>query len=513
MHMSENRFTENDIRDIEREGLTVQEVSSQLAILHSETIPVTLDRPCSVGDGIVAIRESEKDALISKHEEAAAQGKMTKFVPASGAASRMFRDWFNYYETEGFNETEDAGVLRDEIVKFAFFPEVLKVVSRDGREIRKMLREDISAILGYILMPKGLDYMHLPKALLTFHAYPDHNRSPLEEHLVEAAMYVQDKNRACRLHITVSEEHRSKVDEYISRIRDYYETGYNVKFQISLSIQFPSTNTIAVDTEGTPFRDKTGRLMFRPGGHGALLKNLNSIEDDIIFIKNIDNIVPDRFKPETILYKKILGGYLVTLQEQIFRYLRSLNENTPDREQLSEIMDFCRGTLCVIPPSGFEQIPDTHKTQLLFDILNRPLRVCGMVKNEGEPGGGPFWVKGSKGEQSLQIVEKAQIDGKSDTQNTIWESSSYFNPVDLVCSIKDYRGEKFDLRKYVDDSTGIISNKSYEGQSLKVLELPGLWNGSMAGWNTIFVEVPSITFNPVKTVEDLLRDEHRETVT
>ncbi len=511
--MKKNRFTQSDIETIEREGLTVQKVSSQLTILHSETIPVTLERPCSVNDGIMAIPESEKTALISRHEEAAAKGRMTKFVPASGAASRMFRNWFNYYETEDFKNTEEAGVLEDEIVKFAFYPDVEKVVSSDGRDPSKMLREDISEILEYILTPTGLNYAHLPKALLKFHAYPDHNRTPLEEHLVEAAMYTQDEDCVCRLHITVSGEHESKVQEYLSGIKKYYETRYNVRFQSSLSIQFPSTNTIAVDEKGIPFRDTEGRIMFRPGGHGALLKNLNAIEEDIIFIKNIDNVVPDRLKPETVHYKKILGGYLSTLQEQIFQYLHFLNENTMKERQLSEIMDFCRGTLCSIPSSDFENIPDTEKREILFNLLNRPLRVCGMVKNEGEPGGGPFWVRGKKGEQSLQIVEKAQVNVKSEAQRSIWESSSYFNPVDLVCSITDYRGEKFDLRRYVDGDTWIVSNKSYEGKPLKILEHPGLWNGSMAGWNTVFVEVPSITFNPVKTVEDLLRDEHQETIT
>jgi len=253
--------------------------------------------------------------------------------------------------------------------------------------------------------------------------------------------------------------------------------------------------------------------VFRPGGHGALLKNLITIEEDIIFVKNIDNIVPDRLKPETVLHKKILGGYLVKLREEIFHHLRFLNENEPNAKQLSEIAGFCRERLCVVLPSDFEIFSNRGKSDFVFDILNRPLRVCGMVRNEGEPGGGPFWVEEKRGGQSLQIVEKAQIDAESEEQKTIWESSTYFNPVDLVCSIKDYRGEKFDLGKYVDKDTCIVSNKSYEGKVLKVLELPGLWNGSMAGWNTIFVEVPSITFNPVKTVEDLLRDEHQGTIT
>ncbi|MCK4534412.1 MAG: DUF4301 family protein [Syntrophobacterales bacterium] len=506
--MSENLFTESDLETIRRESLTVEEVSSQLKILHSETIPLKLDRPCSIGDGIVAIPDSDRKALISMHNQAASKGKMSKFVPASGAASRMFRSWFNYYETEGFNDTEDAEILRNEIIRFAFYNDLSNIISRDGRDIHNVLRENISEILGYILTAKGLNYAHLPKALLKFHTYPDHNRTSLEEHLLEATMYVQDKNRICRIHITTSEEHRTDVENYISNIKEYYETRYNVKFKISLSIQFPSTNTIAVDMEGKPFRDETGRLVFRPGGHGALLKNLSIIEEDIIFVKNIDNIVPDRLKPETVLHKKILGGYLVKLREKMFHYLRFLKENEPDEKQLSEIAGFCHERLCVVLPSDFEKFPNTGKKDFVFNILNRPLRVCGMVRKEGEPGGGPFWVEGKRGEQLLQIVEKAQIDTESEEQKAVWKSSTYFNPVDLVCSIKDYRGEKFNLWKYVDNDTCIVSDKSYKGKTLKVLELPGLWNGSMAGWNTIFVEVPPITFNPVKTVEDLLRDEH-----
>ena len=511
--MSENLFTESDLETISREGLTVEEVSSQLKILYSEPIPLKLDRPCSIGDGIVAIPDSDREALISIHNQAVSKERMTKFVPASGAASRMFRTWFTYYETDGFNDTENAGILRAEIPRFAFYENLSTVISRDGRNIQSVLRDNLSEVLGYILTQKGLNYANKPKALIQFHSYPDRNRTSLEEHLVEAAMYVQDKNRICRIHITTSEEHRSEVKDYISGIKKYYETKYNVKFEVSLSIQFPSTNTIAIDMEGNPFRDETGKLIFRPGGHGALLKNLSIIEEDIIFVKNIDNIVPDRLKPETVLHKKILGGYLVKLREEMFHYLRFLKENEPNEKQLSEIAVFCHKRLCVVLPSDFEKFPNTGKKDFVFNILNRPLRVCGMVKNEGEPGGGPFWVEGERGKQSLQIVEKVQIDSESEEQTAIWKTSTYFNPVDLVCSIKNYRGKKFDLEKYVDNETCIVSNKSYKGEILKILELPGLWNGSMAGWNTIFAEVPLTTFNPVKTVEDLLREEHQGTVT
>ncbi|MDO9515735.1 MAG: DUF4301 family protein [Syntrophales bacterium] len=507
--MQERLFTKSDLEAIKEEGLTEEGVSSQLEILRGETIPLKLARACSIGDGIVAVPDSAREALVSEHNRAAAQGRMTKFVPASGAASRMFRGWFEWYEAEDFNTTEDARILEKQIPRFAFYDDLSRVVLRDGRDIRGVLREDIRGILEYILTPKGLNYAYLPKALLKFHAYPDYSRTPLEEHLVEAAMYVQDDRHICRLHITVSEEHRRDVEDYISRIRERYETEYNVRFEIALSIQSPSTNTIAIDSEGRPFRDEAGRIVLRPGGHGALLKNLTAIEGDVIFVKNIDNVVPDRLKQDTILYKKILGGYLLKLQGEVFHHLRFLSDNTPDEKQLSGIAGFCRERLSRGLPPDFDTFPAARKKTLLFDILNRPLRVCGMVRNDGEPGGGPFWVEEQDGTRSLQIVEKTQIDMESKRQRAIWESSAYFNPVDLVCGTRDYRGEKFKLERYVDGNTWTVSHKSYEGQSLKVLELPGLWNGSMAGWNTIFVAVPSTTFNPVKNVEDLLRDEHR----
>jgi len=511
--MSERLFTEKDLTMIREAGLTEEGVLAQIEILRGETLPLKLARACSIGDGIVVVPDLDREALISEHNRAAAQGRMTKFVPASGAASRMFRDWFEWYETEGFNETPNAGILGKQLSRFAFYDDLARTVLRDGRDIKDVLRKDIRGILEYILTSKGLGYAHLPKALLKFHAYPDHSRTSLEEHLVEAAMYIQDNRHTCRLHITLSEEHRRDVEDYLTLIRGRYETEYDVRFEIGLSVQSPSTDTAALDGEGKPFRDEDGRIVFRPGGHGALLKNLSAIEGDIVFVKNIDNIVPDRLKPETVLYKKILGGYLLKLQGQIFDYLGSLSGTAPDEWQLSRIATFCRERLSRAVPSVFDSLPAERKKEILFDILNRPLRVCGMVKNEGEPGGGPFWIAESNGTRSLQIVERAQVDMESKRQRAIWESSAYFNPVDLVCGIRDYRGERFDLERYVDGNTWTISHKSYGGQPLKVLELPGLWNGSMAGWNTVFVAMPSTTFNPVKTVEDLLRDEHRGVVT
>ena len=507
--MSEQPFTAEDLQTIRDAGLTEGDVLSQLETLSGETIPLPLARACSIGDGIVAIPGAEREGLIALHDRAASQGRMTKFVPASGAASRMFQQWFEWEETEAFNETEDARVLQKQIPRFAFYDDLARLVARDGRNISDLLSDNTRKVLEYLLTPKGLDYGHLPKALIKFHAYPDGSRAALEEHLVEAVMYVQDERHVCRVHVTMSEEHRTAVEEYIAHVRDRYETSYGVRIDLSLSIQSPSTHTVAIGETGRLFRDETGRMVLRPGGHGALLKNLNEIEGDVIFVKNIDNVVPDRLKPETVSHKKILGGYLLKLQEEIFRYLRFLDGTTHDTGSFPEIADFCRQRLSRSAPPEFDTLPGSRKKKILFDILNRPLRVCGMVKNEGEPGGGPFWVEEGDGTRSLQIVEKAQVDLESRRQRAIWESSTYFNPVDLVCGIKDYRGEKFDLERYVDQKTKIISHKSHEGKPIKVLELPGLWNGSMAGWNTVFVAVPSATFNPVKTVGDLLRDEHR----
>jgi len=297
------------------------------------------------------------------------------------------------------------------------------------------------------------------------------------------------------------------VEDQITRVRKYYEDKYGITYNFSISIQLPSTNTIAVDMNDNPFRDDGGKPVFRPGGHGALLKNLNAIDGDIIFLKNIDNVTPDRLKPVMVLHKKILAGYLVQLQEKIFTYLRLLAEEQVDAKTLFGIARFCNEKLFIDLPSAFDDFSPSQKIDIMIDKLNRPLRVCGMVKNEGEPGGGPFWID-ENGTESLQIIEQAQIDFKSDEQKRIWNSSTHFNPVDLVCGVKDYRGQKFDLEKYVDKNACLISDKSLEGRNLKALELPGLWNGAMARWNTVFVEVPIITFNPVKTINDLLRKEH-----
>ncbi|MCX8012648.1 MAG: DUF4301 family protein, partial [Desulfobacterota bacterium] len=359
-----------------------------------------------------------------------------------------------------------------------------------------------------LLTDLGLTYAQLPKALIKFHTYPDGNRTALEEHLVEAVAYVQDQNKISRLHFTVSPEHEKLFVQHLKIVKPKYEEKYQVKFQVDFSLQKPSTNTIAVRLDNHPFRDKAGRLVFRPGGHGTLIENLNALNADLIYIKNIDNVTPDRLKDETFLWKKILGGYLVKTQERIFAYLKEL-ENREDKKLLKEIFDFTNDELFILPPSNKQLSSLKNKREFLFKKLNRPIRIGGMVKNQGEPGGGPFWVKGKDEALSLQVVEDAQVDMTSKEQRLIWNQATHFSPVDFVCGVRDYKGDPFDLKKYVDPAAVFISLKSKDGEPLKALELPGLWNGGMADWISIFVEVPLITFTPVKTVNDLLRPEHR----
>ena len=508
--MTHTTITPQDVDMITRKGLSVDDVMHQLDIFRRGFQPMRLDRPCTMDDGIVTIPADQRHIYIEAHDEAARQGKMMKFVPASGAASRMFKDWFEFRDMEDFNESHDAQMIADDLPNYPFYNDLKKVLSRKGLDIASLSENDrFTTILDHILTAEGLNYGHLPKAVLKFHSYGEYSRTALEEHLVEAVGYIRDSNRICRIHFTISSEHQSDVEKHITDVVKLYEFRYDTRYDIIVSLQLSSTDTIAVDTANQPFRDETGKLIFRPGGHGALLKNLNAINHDIIFVKNIDNIVPDRLKPDTILFKKVLGGYLVLLQDRIHSYIRYLEKDKVSDKTITDIGSFCRDTLSVTLPSKFEDFPHTRKIQALIDILNRPVRVCGMVKNEGEPGGGPFWVI-KNGTPSLQIIEQAQVDMASEEQRSIWSSSTHFNPVDIVCGVKDHRGAKYDLEAFVDRSAFFISEKSFEGRQLKALEHPGLWNGAMAAWNTVFVEVPITTFNPVKTVRDLLRTEHRE---
>ncbi len=354
---------------------------------------------------------------------------------------------------------------------------------------------------------KGLNYGQLPKGLLLFHAYADGARTPMEEHLVEAALYAASNDEA-NVHFTVSHEHlplfRKKVEDCIAK----YEAKYDIKINVSFSEQKPSTDTIAVNTDNTPFRNDDGSLLFRPGGHGALIENLNDIDADVVFIKNIDNVVPDRLKGDTVLYKNVLAGVLVENQKRAFEYLELLDSGNYNHKDLEEIIRFVQRDLCC-RRADIKELEDAELVSYLRSKLNRPMRVCGVVKNIGEPGGGPFLAYNQDGTVSLQILESSQIDKSNPEYVKMFTEGTHFNPVDLVCATRDYKGNHFHLPDYVDHNTGFISSKSKGGRELKALELPGLWNGAMSDWNTIFVEVPLDTFNPVKTVNDLLRPQHQ----
>jgi len=507
--MSLGFFSEEDLRAIAAKGMDIAEILRQMEICRRGVEPIKLIRPARIGDGIVRVSPSERETLVSLHNQAAMKGRTLKFVPASGAASRLFTEWQSSCRQGSFDSEEASAKFLQNVVKFAFYDDLRDVMAQHGQNVESYIRDKrCTDILEYILTRKGLNYAWLPKALLKFHTYPGHSRTALEEHLAEAALYVRDAHSTCRIHFSVSEEHESQFKDLLDRVRTHYENLYGARYEISVTTQLSSTNTIAMDAHNKPLRDRNGEILFRPGGHGALLQNLNAVDGDVIFLKNIDNVVPDRLKDVTALYKKLLGGYLVQLQNEIFRILNLFSGKGVKGAQLSPIIRFCQERLLMPFPDGFRDYSSSAKKEYIFQKLNRPIRVCGMVKNEGEPGGGPFWVEERDGTQSLQIVEESQVDPDSREQKEIWKSSTHFNPVDLVCGVRNYRGERFDLYRYADRDAVLISIKPYENRQIKALELPGLWNGSMAFWNTIFVEVPLETFNPVKTVDDLLRKSH-----
>lgn len=446
-----NMFSQQDLEQLEAKGISVAKAEQQLDYFHTGFPALDIVAPASVKHGILAPAKKEQEEYIRIWEDYLKEDhKILKFVPASGAASRMFKNLFQYLE-DG-EETAFIQEFLTHIDDFAF-----------GQELEGMTGQDA---VRYLL--ENMHYGDLPKGLLLFHKYRDGARTPALEHMVEGALYAAC-NGVVRLHFTVSRQHLPLFRQHIAEHLQAFETKYGVRFDISFSEQLPSTDTIAANPDGTPFRDKEGKLLFRPGGHGALIENLAQQDADIVFIKNIDNVVPDRLKKDTVRYKQILAGVLVAEQKRVF-----------------------------------ERLQDPALTDEERQRLNRPIRVCGVVKNTGEPGGGPFLVRDADGSVSCQILESSQI-----ADPALMAQSTHFNPVDLVCAIRDYEGNAFHLPDYVDPQTGFISQKSKDGKDLLALELPGLWNGAMAKWNTIFVEVPVSTFNPVKTVNDLLRPQHQ----
>ncbi len=520
MEKTSDMLNEQDIQQIKNRGSDLNEVKRQLKVFQEGFPYMEVIKPATGGNGIWQLTEEKEKAKIKVYEQSLAHQKPLKFVPASGAASRMFKalssfiDEFEDTDPEAqkaaISDHPEVEKFFEELGKFPFFESLHKKIHENGESLNELIKEGkYTTILQYLLKDSGLGYENLPKGLLAFHKYPEKTRTPFEEHLVEAAHYSTSGKRA-PLHFTVSPEHDALFQNHQKEIQGDYEDWLKVKYEIDYSQQDPSTDTIAVDLNNQPFRDEKDNLLFRPGGHGALLDNLNQREADIIFIKNIDNVVPDRIKAPTYQYKKLLGGILLEIQERIFSHLKQLEQcETIDEHLLTEVKAFLEKELCVLPPKGFENWTLKSQWDYCKQKLNRPIRVCGMVRNEGEPGGGPFWAKNSDGSVSLQVVEKAQINVDNPDQKAILDQSTHFNPVDMACATKNFKGEKFHLPNYRDDNTGFISQKYKEGKPLKALELPGLWNGGMADWNTIFVEVPIITFNPVKTIVDLLRENHQ----
>uniref|UniRef100_UPI003216EBE7 DUF4301 family protein n=1 Tax=uncultured Draconibacterium sp. TaxID=1573823 RepID=UPI003216EBE7 len=505
-------FSDKDKKQIHQRGSDLQTVLSQIENFKKGFPFLHIENAAAVPDGIIRLNSEDLKKRGELYDKKVASGtRPLKFVPASGAASRMFKALFEALEQlETANETEvlknkAAKQYIDELDKFAFAGELNEAIKADGAE------SSVKNNLDYLLSNKGLNYGSLPKGLLKFHSYEKGARTPFEEHLVEGAKYARNKNNKAKLHFTVSPEHQPVFESLLGKVQKKYEEELNIEFEVSFSQQKPSTDTIAVDVNNEPFRNPDGSLLFRPGGHGALIENLNDLNADVIFIKNIDNVVPDRLKQTTVDYKKGLAGVLLKHQEKLFRYQKELNEKHPvalDSGFLAEAANFMENTLNTKPAENQYYTEKEELYYYLKEKYNRPLRVCGMVKNEGEPGGGPFWATNPDGTVSLQVVESSQIDPESVQQQKIAQNATHFNPVDLVCAVKNYRGEKFDLTQFTDPATGFISKKSKDGKELKAQELPGLWNGAMSNWNTLFVEVPIETFNPVKTVNDLLRKEH-----
>ncbi len=506
-----------DIEQLHEIGISQEAVEQQLSNFANGFPYLDIVKPAVVGDGIIRLECSEVDDLVDLFKSY--EGTLTKFVPASGAATRMFKHLYEFideyperqdacFEDKGFNSMWN---FFDKIKKFAFYGDLKAELEKNRYSIDALVEQkDYTTIVKALLQPYALNYGNLPKGLIKFHTYPDGARTAFEEHIVEGAQYTRMPNGDVHIHLTVSPEHRDGFKKLANEVVPRYEEVHGVKIDIEYSEQKRATDTIAVEEDNSPFRDAEGRLVFRPGGHGALIENLNELEAELVFIKNIDNVVPDRLKPQTVLYKKALAGLLVSYQSLVFDYLSQLQEQeAPSEEFLHEVLDFTIDELCILPPTGLNLSDTEALHSYLTQKLNRPIRVCGMVKNEGEPGGGPFWATNPDGSISLQVVESSQIDMSDSQKKAIFESSTHFNPVDLVCGIVDVDGEKFDLLKFRDPNTGFISLKSKDGRPLKAQELPGLWNGAMSDWITIFVEVPLATFNPVKTVNDLLRDEHQ----
>ena len=504
-------LTEKDLKQIAQKGISEEKLNNQLEQFKTGFPFLRLEAAAAVGRGITSPDEILRQQFIEAWGKYKAEGKkVVKFVPASGAASRMFKDMFAFVDADyDVPTTPFEKQYFENIKKFAFYDALDAVcLKNEGKGIEALMAEgNYKAVAAQMLKAEGLNYGQLPKGLLLFHNYPEGPRTPMEEHLVEGALYAASNGEA-HVHFTVSHEHMDLFKAKVAEKADGYASKFGIKYDISFSEQKPSTDTVAANADNTPFRNDDGSLLFRPGGHGALIENLNEIDADVIFVKNIDNVVPDRLKEDTVEWKQVIAGVLVTLQQKAFDYLRLLDTGSYTHEQIEEMIRFVQQDLCC-RKADIKELEDAELVIYLRKKLNRPMRVCGVVKNAGEPGGGPFLTYNQDGTVSLQILESSQIDKSNKEYLEMFTQGTHFNPVDLVCAVKDYKGNAFNLPDYVDKTTGFISSKSKNGKELKALELPGLWNGAMSDWSTIFVEVPLSTFNPVKTVNDLLREQHQ----
>lgn len=512
-------FSSYDFVQIYNQEISLENIKNQLKIFKNGISKTNLIRPAIKNDGILTF--SEYDFLQKANFFDANKGKLKlkKFVPASGAASRMFKflnEFLNEFDSEnetinGFINRKNAYELKVFLAgmeKFPYFESIDNHLKNKYSDFKTWEKDKKNYFfIKYLLNAENLDYANKPKAILPFHKYFDHIATPIEEHLNESAFYASSNN-VSNLHFTVSEDHQKNFESILNQIKPDVESKYKTKINIRFSYQNKKTDTIAVNLNNIPFRDDSGKLVFRPGGHGALIDNLNNLDADIVFIKNIDNVIQNHIEL-IAMYKKALAGILLELQNQIFNYLMKIEKKEIQESDIEQIIAFANKDLNIEILEDFEKYTFENKLLYINQILNRPIRVCGMVKNEGEPGGGPFWISGTKGKISLQIIETSQVDLLDRNQQNILKNATHFNPVDLVCSLKDYSGSKFDLLNFVNHNRGFIVEKNKNGRDLKAYELPGLWNGAMAKWISVFVEVPLITFNPVKTVNDLLKPAHQ----
>ncbi|MEG1738522.1 MAG: DUF4301 family protein [Odoribacter sp.] len=516
--MKNSNYSKEDLKHFKQRDIKAEQIDRQWENLKKGMTFVALTEPATVGNGITRIEAEAEECLLTQYEKARQTCDLVKMIPASGSATRMFKDLFTFSDTYKGTEEEFLALVQQRgpstmfnfftrLSEMPFYDHLTAVMWKEGKDIQKMIaKREYLEVLPYILGKKGLNYGNTPKGLVDFHIYRDFVRTAFDEHLVEGALYCNNGKKA-QLHFTVSEEYLSSFKNRLKKVSKVFEKMFQVKYDVTFSIQKPATDTVSLDATGELLRDEEGQIVFRPGGHGALIYNLDELKADLVFIKNIDNVIPDRAKDDTVKYKKLLAGTLMEVQEKVFSYLHLLDKK-PTAEQLTEIDAFMK-RIGYKEAEGKTYKDAKEHIHHLRQLLNRPIRVCGMVKNEGEPGGGPFWVKAKDGSARLMIVESAQINLQDKEQKKVVDHSTHFNPVDLVCGIKNYKGKRFDLENFIDAEQGFISQKSYKGKEIKVQELPGLWNGAMANWITVFIEEPLTTFTPVKTVFDLFRVEHR----